>query len=139
MLPPMSAQIQAVETRPSMAEVVAANIRAEQARKGWTQAQLAEHMGMTRQAVSERSRGGTPWTLNETERAARLFGLPFKELCAIRDSNPEPADLEPGDPIAQVLPFRRIGDPDTLDQPLETMAPCRDGERQSTATRSGMG
>jgi len=111
---------------------VAANIRAECAYRGITQTDLAAELGIAASAISARWWGRRQWQLDDIEKVAALFGMPPSELCAIRDSNPEPADLEPGDPIAQVLPFRRLGDPDTLDQPLETMAACRDGERQST-------
>ena len=88
----------AVDIAPAvtLSDVVRANIRAEAARRGWNQTDLAGRMGMDRAAVGYRYRGRTPWTLDETERAARVFGLPFAELCAIRDSNPEPADYELG-------------------------------------------
>ncbi len=66
----------------TLSEVVAANVRAECARRGWHQGIVAEHMGMVRNAVSDRARGRTPWTLDEVERLAGLFGLEVADLLA---------------------------------------------------------
>lgn len=66
----------------TLSEVVAANVRAECARRGWHQGIVAEHMGMVRNAVSDRARGRTPWTLDEVERLAVLFGLEVADLLA---------------------------------------------------------
>ena len=76
----------------SFADAVAANIRAEAARHRLTQTELARALGMSQVAVSDRHRGRTPWTLNEIEAVAQLLGTTTSKLCAIRDSNPEPAD-----------------------------------------------
>ena len=79
----------------TFAEKVAANIRAEAARRGINQSALARALGMSQAAASDRFRGRTPWTLNEIEAVARVLRTTTSTLCAIRDSNPEPAGLEP--------------------------------------------
>ena len=80
----------------TFADQVAANIRAEAAWRGVTQRALARALGLAQPTVSDRWRGKTPWTLNEVEAVAHLLGTTTSTLCAIRDSNPEPTDLEVG-------------------------------------------
>lgn len=63
-----------------LAETVAANIRAEAARRRQTQTSLGRALGMSQVAVSDRYRGRTPWTLNEVEAVARLLQVPAAEL-----------------------------------------------------------
>jgi len=70
------------ERRGALSEVVAANVRAECARRGWHQGVVAERMGMARNAVSDRARGRTPWTLDEVAQLAVLFGVEVSELLA---------------------------------------------------------
>lgn len=72
-----------------LSQVVAGNIRAEVARRGWTQLDLGRHMGMSRVAVGDRYRNRTPWTVDEIERAAHLFGVRPADLLA------RPKGLEP--------------------------------------------
>lgn len=76
----------------TFAAQVAANIRAEVARRGLTQGQLAAGLGISQTNVSKRARGKVEWSLNEIETVARLLGTTVSALCAIRDSNPGPAD-----------------------------------------------
>ena len=71
---------------------VAANIRAEAARRGVTQTDIAMHLGMNQSTISERYRGKREWSLAEIEAVALLLRTTTSVLCAIRDSNPEPAD-----------------------------------------------
>ena len=54
MMSPMSAQT--LQFTPRLSEVVAANIRAEAARRGWSQDELGRRMGIARTSVSERHR-----------------------------------------------------------------------------------
>lgn len=82
----MTAQI--TEPMP-LSQVVANNMKAEAARAGLTQGRLALALGMSREAVSARSRGVTPWTVDEVERAANLFGLRPAELL-VRQQGLEP-------------------------------------------------
>ena len=76
----------------AFSDFVAANIRAEAARRGITQRELARSIGMSQAACSDRWRGKTSWTLDEIEVVARMLRTTTSVLCAIRDSNPEPAD-----------------------------------------------
>ncbi len=76
----------------SFAAQVAENIRAEAGRRGVNQSDIARALGIAQAAISERWRGRREWRLNEIEAVARLLGTTTSTLCAIRDSNPEPAD-----------------------------------------------
>lgn len=80
----------------SFADIVNDNIRVQATLRHITQADLARALGMAQTAVSARWRGVRQWQLEDIERVAALFGLPPVVLCAARDSNPEPSDLEPG-------------------------------------------
>lgn len=66
----------------TLSSVVASNVRAEAARRGLTQGDLAERLGMARITVSDRYRERTPWTLDETEKVAHLFDLEVSDLTA---------------------------------------------------------
>lgn len=79
--------------RRSFADEVAANVRAETARLGLRQADLAGVLGIDQSLISNRWRGRTPWRLEELEAIAPMLGTTASMLCAIRDSNPGPADL----------------------------------------------
>ena len=59
---------------------VCANIRAEMARSGLTQQDIAARIGKTRQAVSRRLTGLTEFRLDELEQIADLLGMPLEEL-----------------------------------------------------------
>ena len=78
--------------RDSFDQTVAANIRAEAARVGVTQVMLANHLGISQSGVSARFKGRVEWSLREVEAVARFLGTTTSVLCAIRDSNPGPAD-----------------------------------------------
>lgn len=54
---------------------VGANVRAELARAGKTQAWLAGAIGMSQQSVSDRLRGKFPFDVNELARVADALGL----------------------------------------------------------------
>ena len=62
------------------AKSAAANIRAELARRGLTQSDVAPHLGLTRQAVSRRLVGPTPFTLDQLYKIAELVGVPISVL-----------------------------------------------------------
>ncbi|HMT33674.1 MAG TPA: helix-turn-helix transcriptional regulator [Dermatophilaceae bacterium] len=66
----------------TLSRVVAANIRAHAAMRGWTQAEMCRRLGMTPVVMSDRYRERTPWTLDETEKVAHLFGLEVGDLTA---------------------------------------------------------
>ena len=65
-----------------LSHVAAQCVRAEAARRGWTQTELAHRMGMSKMAVSDRYRERTPWTVDELEKLADLFGVEVGELLA---------------------------------------------------------
>jgi len=110
-------------------ERVAANIRAEMARHGVTQAHVAALLGITQQSVSAKRGGRTPITLDELEIIAPLFGMTPDELLrgyrnprpggpdgglsvaaerARRDSNPQPSDPKVGPAGVDELTARRV-------------------------------
>lgn len=55
---------------------VAATVRAEAGRRGLTQGELAQEIGMNKVTMSTKWRGVSPWRLDELPRLAVLFGLP---------------------------------------------------------------
>lgn len=68
-----------LEQRP-LHERVAAAVRAEMARYGIPQTKVAELLGITQQSVSRKRAGKTPYTLDELELLAPLFGMTPDEL-----------------------------------------------------------
>lgn len=76
-------------TRGALHLAVAANIRAEAARRGWTQQQLADRIGLGRISMSDRYRGRTAWSLDEVEQVADAMGLQVADLLA------RPEGIEP--------------------------------------------
>jgi len=65
---------------PPLSARAAGNVRAEAARRGLTQADMAGLLGMSRMAVSDRYRGRTPWTLDELSTVAGILRLDVCEL-----------------------------------------------------------
>jgi transcriptional regulator with XRE-family HTH domain len=64
----------------SLAETVAAEIRAEMARQHKNQWDLAECLGITRSVISLRLNGHRPFKLTEVELLADYFGVPITSL-----------------------------------------------------------
>lgn len=58
-----------------LSRIVAENIRAEAARRGLFGRDLAGVVGLSAMAISDRTRGRTPWTLDEVQMIAAAFGL----------------------------------------------------------------
>lgn len=56
------------------------NIRAEMARRGVTQADLAAALGITQPGVSARLHGRTDWRLKELSVVAETLGVPLSAL-----------------------------------------------------------
>jgi transcriptional regulator with XRE-family HTH domain len=73
----------------TFAQVVASNIRAEVARRGIEQQQLARALGMSQAAVSDRFRGKTAWTLNDVEAVAHVLRATTSDLL-VRHQGLEP-------------------------------------------------
>ena len=78
--------------------LVASNVRAEAARRGYSASDLARALKMDRSSIGMRWRGERQWQLEDLERVARLFGIAPWDLTRVdggwahRGSNPEPAD-----------------------------------------------
>ena len=64
----------------TLSGTVAANIRAEAARRRKTQAQLAEAAGLSQFAISRRMREEFPFTLDEVQAIADFLGVPLSDL-----------------------------------------------------------
>lgn len=56
------------------------NVRAEMARKGVTQSELAAALGLSQTVISSRLRGKTPFDVNEITTTAAFLGLPVVSL-----------------------------------------------------------
>lgn len=61
-------------------EAAGANIRAEMARRGITQSQLAEHLHQPQSQVSKRLRGLIPFNINELVTIAEFLGVDLAVL-----------------------------------------------------------
>ena len=89
----MSTQTHSART---LSTIVNDNIRAEAARRRLRQADIAERMHVNRIKVADRMRGRTPWTLDELETVAGLFGVKpevlLRDGLPRLDSNQQPAD-----------------------------------------------
>ena len=69
--------------------IVRDNIAAEAARRRVTQGRIGATLGMSRQAVAARYRGLVPWSLDEVQAVAVMFGVTLGEL--LTDHTPPPA------------------------------------------------
>lgn len=63
-----------------LSSIVAGNIRAEVARRGWSQSEFARRVGMKQPLINNRWLGKTPWTIDETEAVAHCLGLSIFDL-----------------------------------------------------------
>lgn len=66
--------------RKTMAEVIAAEIRAEMARQGISQRELGERLGFTQAGVSRRLLGQKPLEVDDVERIAEALGVSMQQL-----------------------------------------------------------
>jgi transcriptional regulator with XRE-family HTH domain len=64
----------------SLAEIVAAEIRAEMGRQRKSQDDLADVLGIARSVISLRLNGHRPFKLAEVEQLADYFGVPITSL-----------------------------------------------------------
>lgn len=60
--------------------LVGANVRAEMARRGIVQAQLAAQLGMAQQSLSARLAGRIPFDINELTLVAGVLDVPLGTL-----------------------------------------------------------
>lgn len=60
--------------------IVAGNVRAEAARAGLTQGRLAEILGVSQQAVSDRLRGRTPLSVDDLVRLSDAMDVPLAQF-----------------------------------------------------------
>jgi len=65
-----------------MTKTPSANIRAEMARAGVTQTQLAVALGLPQAAISRRLCDETPWRVSEVQSVAEALGVPLSALLA---------------------------------------------------------
>lgn len=63
-------------------EAVAANVKAEMARRSHSQNTFAPLVGMRQQALSRRLSGKTAFTIDELARIAAALGVPLVDLIA---------------------------------------------------------
>lgn len=61
-------------------KIIGANVRAEMARRGVTQAKLAAALGLSQPSVSARLRGVTPFDVDELHTVADFLGVPLSDL-----------------------------------------------------------
>lgn len=66
--------------QPNLNATVAANARAEMARRGEKQADLALAAGWTKATASRRLSGSSDWTATDLDRIADHFGVPVSTL-----------------------------------------------------------
>ena len=59
---------------------VGANVRAEMARRGITQTQLAEQIGRSQPQLSKRLTGAIPFDINELTAVADALSVPIEKL-----------------------------------------------------------
>ena len=77
-------------------ERVALNVRIEMTRNGVKQIQLAAVLGLTQQAVSMKVNGLRPFSLDDLEVIAPLFGMSAAELVQGEAGRPRPGDPDGG-------------------------------------------
>lgn len=79
-------------TSDSLSARVAAEVRAQAARRGLNQTELGRILGLSQPQISGRMRGRMPFRLDEIDLLARHFGIDAAELMPRRPA--EPADPE---------------------------------------------
>jgi transcriptional regulator with XRE-family HTH domain len=71
-------------------DVFAANVRAERARRRWSQQELADRAGLSRTTIGDLGVGKRRVTADHIPALCRAFGLPLSEMVRGAD----PLDLE---------------------------------------------
>ena len=80
----------------SETETIARNLSGELARHRKTQAALAKELGVSEQYISKRLQGEGPFTTEQLEKAAGMFGMSLYQLMI--------KPLQPIDGIKQIKP-----------------------------------
>ena len=80
----------------TLSDVVASSVRAERARRHWTQAELATRTGLSRTTIGDIEVGRRQVTANHLALFCRALGVPLSVLVAGADAADLEA-LEPGD------------------------------------------
>ena len=75
---------------PTLSDVVASAVRAERARRHWTQAELADLTGLSRTTIGDIESGRRQVTVNHLPLFCRALGVPLTVLVA----GAEAADLD---------------------------------------------
>jgi transcriptional regulator with XRE-family HTH domain len=75
---------------PPIGDVIAANVRAERARRRWTQADLGERVGWPRSSVSDVESGRRKVTADDLVALCVAFGVPLAKLA----DGANPGDLK---------------------------------------------
>jgi transcriptional regulator with XRE-family HTH domain len=65
---------------PEFSDVIAANVRAERARRRWRQADLAERLGWSNVTVSDLEIGRRGVSANDLPKLCRAFGVHLDQL-----------------------------------------------------------
>ncbi|MGN6245160.1 MAG: helix-turn-helix domain-containing protein [Motilibacteraceae bacterium] len=65
---------------PNTTDSVSANVRAEMARRGLSQTDVAAILGVSQVSVSARLRGKVAWRIDDLTALARHFGMPVADL-----------------------------------------------------------
>lgn len=88
-----------------LVDVVAAEVRAQMARRRMTQVQLAELLGIKQVSVSERLRGKTPFRLNELGVIAEALGIHPATLLGGNSPSPDSPVTGRYMPVTATLSF----------------------------------
>ena len=83
----------------NLVDVVASNIRAEAARRGLYQGDIAHALGLQQATISKRWRGGRAWPLEDLPTVAEILGVSVAYLVTDNSGVPTvvvpPTGLEP--------------------------------------------
>ena len=82
---------------PTLSDVVASSVRAERARRHWTQAELATKTGLSRTTIGDIESGRRQVTVNHLPLFCRALGVPLAVLMAGADQGDLDV-LNPGRP-----------------------------------------
>ena len=79
----------------NLVDIVASNIRAESARRGVVQSDIASALGVQQGTISRRWRGGRAWPLEDLPTVAELLGVSVAYLVTDNASVAAASELRP--------------------------------------------